>query len=76
MPPKGKGLLNPFLKRKTMDKVNHPPKKPKVVTSSTIEVMPPTTQLPPPQRLGKRKGLMTDHSLVSKKYPVLLHEDS
>ena len=43
MPSKGKGLLNPFQKRKMTDKVDRPPKKPKVVTGSTIGEMPPIT---------------------------------
>lgn len=76
VPPKGKGPLNPFLKRKMTNKVDDPHKKPKVVTRSTIKVTPLTTQLPPSPRLRKGKGLMTEHSLISKKSLVLLQEDS
>lgn len=67
--------MNPFLKRKTTDKVDCPPKKPKVVTGSTIRETPPTTQLRPMPRSGKRKGLMMGDSPVSKKHLVLLYED-
>ena len=76
MPSKEKGPLNPLLKRKTSDKVNRLPKKPKVVTSSTIGETPLTTRLPPPPHPGKGKGLMTGHGPVSKKRTVLLREDS
>ena len=76
MPSKEKGPLNPVLKRKTSDKVNRPPKKPKVVTGSTVGETPLTTRLPPPSRPGKGKGLMTSHGPVSKKRTVLLREDS
>lgn len=73
--PKGTGSLNPFLKRKTIDKVNCPPKKLKVVTGPTIEETPPSTQLPPPHP-GKGKGLIMSQGIVSGKCPVLLHKDS
>ena len=76
MPSKEKGPLNPVLKRKTSDKVNRPPKKPKLVTGSTVGETPLTTWLPPPPRPGKGKGLMTGHGPVSKKRTVLLREDS
>ena len=75
MPSKEKGPLNLLLKRKTSDKVNRPPKKPKVVIGSTIEETPLTTRLPPPPRPGKGKGLMTGHGPVSKKRTVLLRKD-
>ena len=76
MPSKEKGPLNPLLKRKTSDKVNRPPKKPKVVTGSIVGETPLTTRLPPPPRPGKGKGLMRGHGPVSKKRAILLREDS
>ena len=75
MPPTGMGPLNSLLKRKTTNKVNCPPKKPKVVIGSTVRETPLTTQLPFPPCLGKRKGLMTDHGPVSEKRIILLYED-
>lgn len=36
MPPKGMGPLNLFTKRKSSDKIDRPPKKPEVVTGSTV----------------------------------------
>ena len=56
------------------DKVNRPPKKPKVVTSSTIEKMPSSTKLPS-SHPKKGKGLMTGQGTISEKHPVLLRED-
>ena len=76
VPPKGKGSIEPIPKKKNKDKVNHPLKKPKVVTGSTVGETPPTTQLPFPSHSGKRKGLITGHGSVSEKRPILLHEDS
>ena len=75
MPLKGTGLLNSILKIKTTDKFDRPPKKPKVVTGSTVEETPLTTQLPPSPCPGKGKGLMMDHGPVSLKHTVLLRED-
>ena len=40
--PKGKGSIELVPKKKNKDKVNHPLKKPKVVTSSTVGETPPT----------------------------------
>ena len=59
MPSKGTGLVNPFTKRKPLDKIDRLPKKPKVVTGSTIEETPDLNKLPPSPRLGKGKGVMT-----------------
>ena len=74
--PKGTSPLKPFIKRKTTYKVNHPAKKPKVVTGSTIKETSPTTKLPPPPCPTKGKGLITTQGPISKKRPVLLREDS
>ena len=47
MPPKGTNLVNPFTKRKKSDKINRPPKKPKVVTGSTVKETLDSNKLPP-----------------------------
>lgn len=75
VPLKGTGPLNLLLKRKMMDKVDRPPKKPKVVTSSIVRETPLTTLLPPLPHPRKGKGLMTEQGLDSKKCTVLLRED-
>ena len=72
MPPKGTGPLKLFIKRKTMDKVDRPAKKPKVATGPTIELTPSSTKLPLPPCHGAGNGLMTVNGPVSKKRPTLL----
>ena len=54
----GTGPSNPSIKRKPLDKTDHPPKKPKVTVRS-VGVTPIETKLPPPLAQGKCKGLMT-----------------
>ena len=61
--------FKPFIKRKTTDKVDHPAKKPKVVTSPTVGETPLTTKLPPPPRHGTGKGLMTTKGPVIDQRP-------
>ena len=65
-----------FTKRKPSDKIDRPPKKPKVVTRSTVEESPDSNKLPPPPRPGKGKGVMTSQGPVTEKHPILLREDS
>ena len=72
--PKTMGQANPSTKRKSFEKVDHPPKRPKVMTGPTIGETLEANKLPP--KPGKGKGLMTGEVLVTKKPPVLLHEDS
>ena len=56
-----------------MEKVNCPPKKPKVVTGSTSKT---PTKLPPKPGLGIGKGLMKGPVPIAEKHPLLLREDS
>ena len=56
--------------------MDHPPKKPKVVTGSTVGETPATSKLPPKPCRGKGKGLMKGVNPVRKKCLILLHEDS
>ena len=76
LPPKGTGPVNLSTKRKLFDKVNCPPKKPKVVTRLVIGETLDTSKLPPMPGSGKGKGLMTGHVSVTKERPILLHKDS
>ena len=76
VPPKGTGLVNPFTKRKSSDKIDRHPKKLKVVMGSTVEETPDSNKLPPLPRLGKGKGLMMGQGPVTEKHPVLFCEDS
>ena len=73
MAPKGISMVNPFVKRKPLGKIDRPPKKPKVVMGSTVEETPDTIKLPPSR---KGKGLMMGQGPITKKHPVLLREDS
>ena len=66
------GQVNPSIKRKLSEKVDHPPKKPKVVTGSTVGETPATSKLPPKPGRGKGKGA----NPVTEKHLVLLCEDS
>ena len=59
-PHKGTSSANPSTKRKSSEKTNHLPKKPKVVLEFVV---------------GKGKGHMTGLASIEKP-PVLLHEDS
>ena len=67
---------NPSTKRKPSEKVDRPPKKPKVVTRSTVGETPATSKLPPKPGRGKGKGLMKGANPVTKKRLVLLRDDS
>lgn len=53
---KGTGLVKPFIKRKTTDKVDRPAKKPKVEIPTTVGEMPLATKLPPPPCHGTGKS--------------------
>ena len=68
------GQVNPSTKRKPSEKVDHPQKKPKVMTRSIVGKTPTTSKLPP-TGLGKGKGLMAGEGPVTKKPPVLICED-
>ena len=76
LPPKGTGPINPSTKRKLSDKVDCPPKKPKVVTGLVIGETLDTSKLPPKLGPRKGKGLMTGHVSVTEERPILLHKDS
>ena len=65
--PKVTGQAHPSTKRKPFEKVDHPPKKPKVVAEPTVNETAATGKLPP--KLGKGKGLMTGEVPVTKKPP-------
>ena len=72
MPPiEGMGLIKLFIKRKTTDKVNRPPKKPKEVITPTVGETSPFTKLPPPPHHGIGKGLMMAKGLVVEQRPFL-----
>ena len=58
MPLKETSPVNPFTKRKLSNKIDRPPKKPKVVTRSTVEEATDSNKLPPPPRPRKEKGVM------------------
>lgn len=47
-----------FIKRKLMDKGDHPPKKLKEVATTIVGETPVATQVPPSLRHGAGKGLM------------------
>ena len=70
------GQANPSTKRKPSEKVDRPPKKPKVVTGLTVGETPATSKLPPKPSPGKGKGLMKGADPVTEKRPILLLEDS
>ena len=46
LPSKVMGQANPSTKRKSSEKEDHPPKRPKVVTGSTVGETPTTSKLP------------------------------
>ena len=52
------GQANPSTKRKSFEKVDLPPKKPKVVTRPIVGETLATSKLPLKPGLGKGKGLM------------------
>ena len=68
------GQANPSTKRKPSEKVDRPPKKPKVVMGSIVGKMKGPDLVKP--SLGKGKGLLKGPDLVTEKRPVLLREDS
>ena len=74
LPPKATGQANPSTKRKLSEKVDYPPKKPKVVTRPNAGKTP--AKLPPKLSLGIGKGLMKGHVLIVEECLVLHHEDS
>ena len=56
--------------------MDHPPKKPKVVTGSIVGKTPTASKLPLKPSPGRGKGLMKGLDPVTEKCLVLLHEDS
>ena len=76
LPPKVTGQANPSTKRKPSEKVDRPPKKPKVVTGLTVGETPATSKLLPKPSSGKGKGLMKGANPITEKRPILLLEDS
>ena len=70
------GPINPSTKRKSSDKIDRLPKKPKVAAGIAIRETSNANKLPPPSDLGKGKGLITSQGPVTKKRPILLREDS
>ena len=73
LPSKATSQANPSTKRKLSEKVDHPPKKPKVVTGPNAGETP--AKLAP--KLGSEigKSLMQGHILVPEERPILLRED-
>ena len=59
VPLKGMGSINLFIKRKPSNKIDRPPKKPKVMMGSTAKETSNLNKLPPSPCSGKGKGLMT-----------------
>ena len=76
LPPKVTGQANPSAKRKPSEKVDRPPKNPKMVAELTVGEIAATSKLPPKPGPGKRMGLMTGVDHVTEKRLILLHEDS
>ena len=73
LPPKAAGQANLSTKRKPSEKVDHPPKKPKVVTVPTGETL---AKLAPKPSPGIGKGLMKGPVPVAEERLVLLRKDS
>ena len=55
MPLKGMGSINLFIKRKPSNKIDRPPKKPKVMMGSTAKETSNLNKLPPSPCSGKGK---------------------
>jgi len=70
----GMGPIKPFIKRKTTNKVNRPPKKPKEVITPTIGETSPSTKLPPSPRHGTGKGLMMVKGPIVEQRPFLCED--
>ena len=75
LPPK-MSQANPSTKRKSSEKVDHHPKKPKVVTGSIIGETLATSKLPPKPGPRKGKSLMKGPNPIIEKRLVLFYEDS
>ena len=56
--------------------MDHPPKKPKVVTGSIVGETLATSKLPLEPSPGKGKGMMKGPDPVTEKCPIVLCEDS
>lgn len=75
LPPKAASQVNPSMKRRPSEKTDRPPKKPKVMVESTIEVKAKIKKTPTLHGSGKSKGLVTGQVPITQKPPVLLRED-
>lgn len=73
LPNKGTSSVNPSTKRKLSEKIDCPPKKPKVMKVATVSA---TTDPKKSPLVRKDKGLMTGQVPVAEKHPILFHEDS
>ena len=68
------GQANPSTKRMLLEKVDDPPKKPKVGTGPNFGET--SAKLPSKPGPGMGKGMMKGHVLINEEHPVLLREDS
>ena len=73
LPPKVTGQTNPSTKRTPLDKVDYPPKKPKVTRPNASKTL---AKLPPKPGPGVEKGLIKGPVPVAEERPVLFREDS
>ena len=74
-PPKA-GQANPSTKRKPSEKVDRPPKKPKVGLGPTVGETPAISKLPPKPGPSIGKGLMKSQVPAIEECPILLREDT
>ena len=72
----GTGPANLSAKRKSSEKTDRLSKKPKVVPKSVVGFQVETKKTVTPIGQGRGKGFMTGPVPVTKKPPILLHEDS
>ena len=70
------GQANLSTKRKPSERVDRPPKKPKVVTGSIVGETSATSKLPFNPSPGKGKGMTKGANPVTEKCPVLFREGS
>ena len=69
-PTRGMGPIKQFIKRKMTDKVDRPPKKPKVLITPIVGETSLSTKLPPPPRHRTGKGLMIAKGPVVEQGPT------
>ena len=73
---KGTGPANPSTKRKSSEKIDRLPKKPKVTPELFVELKAEPKKMTTPFSQGRGKGLMAGHFLVTEKPPILLCADT